>query len=168
MNVLVLGDGLLADRVRLLCAAFGHVPATDADCDLILLAGYARILPVAYFARARLGALCFHPSLLPRHRGRDAVYWTVKARETVTGVTWFWPDAGIDTGPVAAQAWCHIPAGVRPREVYERLLVPMGVEVLAGLLPRIARGGRPAEAQDEALASYEPPRERARLAAAAS
>ena len=46
----------------------------------------------------RLTAICFHPSLLPRYRGGSAIAWQLIRGETRTGVTVFWPDAGIDTG----------------------------------------------------------------------
>jgi methionyl-tRNA formyltransferase len=131
--------------------------------DLLVLAACTRIIPRAEFERYRLGALCFHPSLLPRHRGIDAVYWTVEQGDNITGATWFWLDEGIDTGPIATQAALPrpVPLGTSRGALYYGLLVPLGGRLLSELIPRLLRGERPAQPQDDAYATYEPPRPRA-------
>jgi len=48
------------------------------------------------------GALGYHPSLLPRHRGRDAIRWALHMGEKVTGGTAYWMDSKADAGPIAA------------------------------------------------------------------
>ena len=50
------------------------------------------------------GALNLHPSLLPRHRGATPIPATILAGDTETGVTLMRMDAGLDTGPIVAQA----------------------------------------------------------------
>jgi methionyl-tRNA formyltransferase len=122
------------------------------------LVNYTRILPAEEFTVPRLGALCFHPSMLPRHRGRDAVWWAVHQGDEETGVTWFWLDAGIDTGDIAIQQAVKIPEGTTPGRLYYTALVPLGIELLAELLPRLTRGDIPRMPQDESQATYEPPR----------
>lgn len=169
MHVTLLGDGPLYDETRALLSRRRDnlVPCGEPGGDLLLLAGYSRLLPPSAWAGTRLGALGFHPSLLPHHRGRDAVYWTVTRGDTVTGATWFWLDAGIDTGPIAAQAALRVPLGIRPRDLYALHLVPLGLRLLTDLLARLDRGERPATPQDPALATYDPPRPRKPLEAAA-
>ncbi len=49
------------------------------------------------------GAIGFHPSLLPAHRGASPVYWTVRAGETESGFSLFRLDSGVDAGPVLLQ-----------------------------------------------------------------
>ncbi|MEA2689063.1 MAG: methionyl-tRNA formyltransferase [Candidatus Eremiobacteraeota bacterium] len=127
------------------------------DCDVLLLANYTRILKEADRARPRAGALCFHPSPLPKHRGRDAVYWTVKMGDPTCGVSWFWIDDGIDTGDIAGTVEIARP-DARPRELYEETLVPLGEMLLDTLLGQFKRGMFSQFPQDERLASYEPPR----------
>src|SRR3546814_8243749 len=46
------------------------------------------------------GAIQYHPSLLPAHRGRTAMNWAIVSGATTTGLTIFWVDEGIDTGPI--------------------------------------------------------------------
>ena len=70
--------------------------------DLLVLADYGRIVPVALL-EPRYGALNLHPSLLPRHRGATPVPATILAGDVLTGVTLMRMDAGLDTGPIIAQ-----------------------------------------------------------------
>lgn len=128
------------------------------DCDVLLLANYTRIVRAAERAIPRIGALCFHASPLPRHRGLDAVYWTVKMGDPTCGVSWFWIDAGIDTGEVAGRSELARPPEMRPRELYETILVPLGEALLDTLLGQFKRGIVSRFPQDERFATYEPPR----------
>ncbi len=45
-----------------------------------------------------LRSICFHPSLLPRHRGASAISWTLIEGDTTGGFSIFYPDSGLDTG----------------------------------------------------------------------
>ena len=74
-----------------------------ADADLGLLAYVTQIVPEPLLHIPRRSSLCFHPSLLPRYRGGSAINWQLIRGETEGGVTVFWPDAGIDTGPILLQ-----------------------------------------------------------------
>lgn len=56
--------------------------------------------------RARFGAIGYHPSLLPRHRGRDAVRWTIHMRDQVAGGTVYWMnDRGGDSAACESASW---------------------------------------------------------------
>lgn len=108
-------------------------------------------------ARMRLGCLGYHPSLLPLHRGRDAVRWAVHMREPVTGGTLFWVTDGVDAGPVAAQELVFIPRGADASVLWRDRLFPLGVRLFRGALATLAGGGSlPAVPQDETLATWEP------------
>lgn len=130
-----------------------QVPA----CDVILAAHAHAFIGAHARGKARLGALGYHPSLLPRHRGRDAIRWAVHMREPVTGGTLYWMDDGADTGPIVAQDWCHIRPGDSAVELWRRELAPMGVRLFAEALARLDDGDPcPGQPQDEALATWEP------------
>ena len=58
------------------------------------------IVPERVLFAPRLKTLCFPPSLLPRHRGASAINWTLIHGDAETGISWFWPYRGIDTGPI--------------------------------------------------------------------
>lgn len=107
-------------------------------------------------SRARFGGIGFHPSLLPRHRGRDAVRWAVKMGDAVTGGTVYWLTDTVDGGPVAAQDWCFIGAEESPRALWRDKLMPMGVRLIVKVLADLDRGVMVAIPQDETYATWEP------------
>jgi methionyl-tRNA formyltransferase len=142
-----------------------EIVEAPADSDVLLLANYPRMVKADVRALPRIGTLCFHPSPLPRHRGRDSVYWTVKMDDPTCGVSWFWIDDGIDTGDIAGVVEIARP-GARPRDLYEDTLVPLGAMLLDTLLGQFKRGFVSRYVQDERLATYEPPRPKAAVAVA--
>ncbi|GAB7499905.1 formyltransferase family protein [Bilophila wadsworthia] len=143
-------------------AGMSAVPA----CDMAVAAYCQRFIPASVRARCSLGVLAYHPSLLPRHRGRDAVRWTIAMRDPVAGGTVYWMDEGADTGPIEAQDWCYVLPGEDAAALWRRELAPMGVRLLVHAVSRLAGGERPrAVPQDERAATWEPAFTRQRLSA---
>ncbi len=68
--------------------------------DLCVVVAYGRLIPEPTLALARFGFLNVHFSLLPKYRGAAPVQWALINGEKTTGVTLFWLDKGMDTGPV--------------------------------------------------------------------
>lgn len=135
-------------------------------CDMAVAAYCQKYIPAGVRARCGLGVLAYHPSLLPRHRGRDAVRWAIAMREPVTGGSVYWMDDGADTGPIEAQGWCHILPGEDATALWRRELAPMGVRLLVQAVSRLARGEKPlAVPQDKRAATWEPAFTRQRLGA---
>lgn len=124
--------------------------------DLGILAYVTQIVPPGIFEAPRLGSICFHPSLLPRYRGGSAINWQIIKGETETGVTVFWVDAGIDTGPILLQRRARIDPDDTAGSLYYGKLFPMGVEAVLDSVDLIAAGRAPRIPQDEAQASYDP------------
>ncbi|MGE8614036.1 MAG: formyltransferase family protein [Achromobacter veterisilvae] len=143
----------------------GRLPAEAVPMGVdIILAAHAHVFIEAQTrCRARLGALGYHPSLLPRHRGRDAVRWAIHMREAVTGGSLYWMDDGADTGPIAAQDWCHIRPDDTAATLWRRELAPMGLRLFRRVLRLLVDGGAPTAAQDSTLATWEPAFARPRL-----
>ena len=136
-----------------------QVPASAIPdgTDLIVAAhSHARVSSEA-LARARLGGVGYHPSLLPRHRGIAAVEWTVREGDPIAGGTIYHLAERMDSGAIAAQDWCFVKKGETARELWERALAPMGLELLSRVV-RYAKehGSVPAKAQDEAFATQAP------------
>ena len=73
------------------------------NADLAILAFVTHIVPPQIFSLPKLGSICFHPSLLPKYRGASALNWALINGESFTGLTLFWVDQGIDTGPILLQ-----------------------------------------------------------------
>jgi methionyl-tRNA formyltransferase len=135
------------------------VPA-DAIADgteLIVTAhSHARVSSEA-LARARLGGIGFHPSLLPRHRGMAAIEWTIKAGDPIAGGSIYHLAEKMDAGAIAAQDWCFVRKGETARELWERALAPMGLRLLGEVVAQAAKTGTlPAKPQDEEFATRAP------------
>ncbi len=124
--------------------------------DLLVMAFVTAILPPAFLAVPPRGAICYHPSLLPRHRGGSAIHWAVILGEEETGLTVFWPDGGIDTGPILLQKRAPIQPDDTTGSLYFDRLFPLGVEALVESVHLIAAGKAPRIPQDETKATYEP------------
>src|SRR5207247_3621152 len=120
----------------------------DARADLAALVCVTQIVPEPLLQIPRLTTICFHPSLLPRYRGGSAIAWQLIRGETRTGVTVFWPDAGIDTGPILLQREAPVDPDDTAGTLYYRTLYPLGVQavVAAGALIRAGRAPRTPQA----------------------
>jgi len=79
--------------------------ALPGGVDLILYAHSHDFIGAATRGKTRLGAMGYHPSLLPLHRGRDAVCWTLRMGDKVAGGSVYWLTDVVDGGPIAAQGW---------------------------------------------------------------
>jgi methionyl-tRNA formyltransferase len=131
--------------------------AIPADTELILAAHtHARVSNEA-LARSRLGGIGYHPSLLPRHRGIAAVEWTILEGDAVAGGSIYHLADGWDAGAVAAQDWCFVAKGESARELWERALAPMGLELLARVVRHAKQHGAvPAYPQNQSFATRAP------------
>lgn len=125
--------------------------------DLCVMAFVTDLLPAALFALPPRGTIQYHPSLLPLHRGSSAINWAIVTGRTETGVTIFWPDAGIDTGPVLLQKAVPIGPDDTVGSLYFNQLFPLGVNALSESVALVARGEAPRIEQRHELATYEPP-----------
>ncbi len=130
---------------------------THAAGDLSIMAFVTEILPESVFGAAKLGTIQYHPSLLPLHRGMSSINWPIMFGEAETGLTVFWPDAGIDTGPILLQKRCPIGPDDTVGSLYFEKLFPMGVEAIAEAVAMVAAGKAPRIAQEHRLATNEPP-----------
>lgn len=136
-------------------------PAVAAEfgahqADLGILAYVTQIVPPPVFDAPRLGSICFHPSLLPRYRGGSAIPWQLIRGETRTGVTVFWVDPGIDTGPILLQKSATVGPDDTAGSLYYNTLFELGIATVLESVDLIAAGRAPRLPQDESQASYDP------------
>ena len=124
--------------------------------DLLIMAFVTDIIPDSFFDVPAKGTICYHPSILPRHRGASAINWAVIMGDQETGLSIFWPDAGIDTGPVLLQKRVAIQPEDTTGSLYFNHLFSMGVEAIVESVDLIKSGKAPRIVQDESLATYEP------------
>jgi methionyl-tRNA formyltransferase len=124
--------------------------------DLLIMAFVTDIIPLSLIEMPTQGAICYHPSILPRHRGGSAINWALIMGDRETGLSIFWTDAGIDTGPVLLQKRIPIGPADTAGSLYFNRLFPLGVEAIAESVDLIKAGRAPRLVQDESLATYEP------------
>ncbi len=106
--------------------------------DIILLAGFMRILPADFVRALSPRVINLHPSLLPSFPGAHAVRDALAAGVSVTGATIHVVDEGIDTGPVIAQREVPILANDDETSLHERIK-QVERALLVETLQRIAR-----------------------------
>ncbi len=129
----------------------------DLRPDLVILAFVTDIIPEALLDIPPIGTICYHPSLLPRHRGASGINWAVIQGDTRTGLTILWVDKGIDTGPILLQKEIDIGPEDTTGSLYFNSLFPLGIEAIAQAVDLIKSGKAPKIPQDDSLATYEPP-----------
>jgi phosphoribosylglycinamide formyltransferase-1 len=89
--------------------------------DLVVLAGFMRILPPEFVAALTPNLINTHPSLLPDFPGAHAVRDALAAGATRTGVTIHVVDEGVDTGPQLKQAEVLVLPGETEAQLHERI-----------------------------------------------
>jgi methionyl-tRNA formyltransferase len=127
------------------------------DADLAILAFVTQIVPPQVFGVPKLGSICFHPSLLPKYRGASAINWALINGESVTGLTLFWVDQGIDTGPILLQKEVKVAPDDTTGSIYFNKIFPLGVDAIGEAVDLIKTGNPPRIVQDESKANYDPP-----------
>jgi methionyl-tRNA formyltransferase len=132
--------------------------------DVIIAAQNTQYLAPELLDSTRLGGLSYHPSLLPLHRGGDAIRWTIRDRDRITGGTVYWLNDVVDGGPVAAQDWCFVQPDDSASTLWRRELFPMGLRLFDRVLGDLLCGRIVREKQDHQLATWEPRLNRSPLA----
>ena len=125
--------------------------------DLVVLAFVTDIIPEALLDIPTIGTICYHPSLLPKHRGASAINWAIIQGDTRTGLTILWVDKGIDTGPILLQKEVDIDPADTTGSIYFNHLFPKGIDAVVEAVDLIKSGQAPKIRQDDSLATYEPP-----------
>ena len=150
------------------CTAAGRLDAVRVPdgLDLLICAHAHAYIDSSARGKTRLGALGYHPSLLPRHRGRDAVRWAIHMGDKTTGGTVYWMDDGADTGHIARQDWCWIRPDDTADTLWRRELAPMGIRLFEAALAYIDNGVSQRSPQLAAVATWEPALRAGRLGAA--
>ncbi len=125
-----------------------EVAAIGADLGLVV--AYGRLLKKDILSAFRLGCVNVHFSLLPNYRGAAPIAWALARGERETGVTTFWIDEGMDTGPMLRQE--RLPIAPEDDAIsLKAKLIELGLKVCresldelrAGRVPRVPQTGEP-------------------------
>ncbi|MEM6664142.1 MAG: methionyl-tRNA formyltransferase [Pseudomonadota bacterium] len=109
------------------------------DLDAAVVVAYGQILPQTALDAPRLGCLNLHASLLPRWRGAAPIQRAIMAGDTETGVGVMQMEAGLDTGPVLAEARTPIGPEDTAATLHDRLAA-IGAPLMVDTLARLAAG----------------------------
>ena len=123
--------------------------------DVCLMAYVLLFIPQPVLDAPRLGTFQYHPSLLPLHRGPSSINWPIALGSTRTGLSIFWPDEGLDEGPILLQKTVEIGTDDTLGDVYFKKLFPMGVEAMIESLDLVKAGVLLKHKQNLAAGSYE-------------
>jgi methionyl-tRNA formyltransferase len=125
------------------------------NADVCIMAYVLLFIPQPVLDAPRLGTFQYHPSLLPAHRGPSSINWPIAQGKTHTGLTIFWPDEGLDEGPILLQKSVEIGPDDSLGDVYFKKLFPMGVDAMIESLNLVRAGVKLRHKQNLAEGSYE-------------
>lgn len=128
----------------------------SVQANLNVLPYCSQFIPMEVIDGATLGSLCYHPSILPRHRGASAISWTLIEGDDVAGFSIFWADDGLDTGPILLQKQVNVEPTDTLDSLFKRFLYPEGIKSMAEAVDMVANGRAPRITQTEVGATYDP------------
>jgi len=130
----------------------------EAAPDAIFVVGWSQLIRGELFEVASQGMFGMHPTLLPRHRGRAAIPWTILTGLSRTGVTLFEiVDPSADSGPIIGRREVEVAPDETATTLYDKLL-EAHVDLIREHVPQIAAGTAPRTPQDAKRASAWPKR----------
>jgi methionyl-tRNA formyltransferase len=125
------------------------------NADLMVMAFVNVFVPEAARDTPKQGSICFHPSLLPLHRGPSAVNWPIIMGSTKSGYSWFYPTDGLDEGDVLLMWECPIEPDDTVIDLYFKKIYPSAIDSVLEVCDLFRSGNPPRIVQDEADATYE-------------
>lgn len=123
--------------------------------DLGVMAYVTLFVPEEALNMPKLGTIQYHPSLLPDHKGPSSINWPIIMGRKKTGLSIFWPDNGLDTGPILMQKEVEIGPDDTLGSLYFDQLYPLGVQAMLESVDLVRDGKAPKVAQDPDAGSYE-------------
>jgi len=108
--------------------------------DVCMMAYVLLFVPEEVRDAPKYGTFQYHPSLCPWHRGPSSINWPIAMGKRRTGLTIFWPDDGLDEGPIMLQKSVEIGADETLGDVYFKKLFPMGVDAMIEGLELVKNG----------------------------
>lgn len=129
------------------CSPSELTPCVVKGADVGFCAHYFGKISGDVIATTRLGWLGYHPSLLPRHKGRNSIVDTINSRDRFAGGTLYWLNSGMDDGDIAYQDFYVLDEriyGMAKDESIKRLwidyLSPLGLSLFESAIHDLKRG----------------------------
>ncbi len=125
------------------------------NADLMVMAFVNVFVPEAARDTPTHGSICFHPSLLPLHRGPSAVNWPIIMGSEKSGYCWFYPSDGLDEGDILLIKEVPIEPDDTVIDLYFKKIYPSAIDSVLEVVDLYRSGNPPHTEQDEAKATYE-------------
>jgi len=125
------------------------------NADLCVMAYVIIFVPEEARDIPKHGSICFHPSLLPLHRGPSSINWPIIMGAKKTGLTIFYPNDGLDEGEILLQKEVEISEDETLGDVYFSKIFPLGVDACVEAANLLDAGNAPKIAQDDTKSTYE-------------
>jgi len=120
--------------------------------DVVFCFGWSRLLPRRILEATRLGVVGFHPSPLPRGRGRHPIVWALALGLPETGSSFFLMEEGADTGAILSQKRVEILPQDEAADLYDRICATALAQI-EEFVPAMAKGEAHPRPQDHSQAS---------------
>ena len=153
VKALAQARGLRVEQPRSLRDAANIQSLAELEADLLVVAAYGQILPVAVLEAPRLGAINVHASLLPRWRGAAPIQRALMAGDQETGITIMRVVERLDAGPMLLARRCPIVANETGGSLLDKLAT-LGGEALLAAMEQILDGTVTETPQEESEATY--------------
>jgi len=128
----------------------------STGAELNVLPFCSQFIPMDVINHPKHQSVCYHPSILPRHRGASAINWTLMCGDKKGGFSIFWADDGLDTGPILLQREVDIDPDDTVDTLYNRFMYPEGIKAMGEAVEMVANGTAPKNPQTEDGATYDP------------
>jgi methionyl-tRNA formyltransferase len=125
------------------------------NADLCVMAYVIIFVPEEARDIPKHGSICFHPSLLPLHRGPSSINWPIIMGSKKTGLTIFYPNDGLDEGEILLQKEVEIGDDETLGDVYFSKIFPLGVDACIEAANLLDTGNAPKTPQDDSKSTYE-------------
>lgn len=150
---LALQHGIPLMQPLTLKAAEAQQQLAALQSDVMVVAAYGLILPLAVLQMPRYGCLNIHASLLPRWRGAAPIQRAILSGDAETGITIMQMDEGLDTGAMLLKKTCPISMQDTAQTLHDRL-AKLGAEAIIEALGKIEQGKLSGLTQDATQATY--------------
>jgi methionyl-tRNA formyltransferase len=107
--------------------------------DIIFCFGWSRLLRVTLLNLPKNGVIGFHPTALPKNRGRHPIIWSLVLGLEETAATFFWMDEGADSGDILSQRSIVISKDDTARSLYDKIKAT-ALSQLDDFLPALIAG----------------------------
>ena len=120
----------------------------DQQPDMIFCFGWSKLIDPTILASAPYGVLGYHPTMLPKNRGRHPIIWALVLGLQRTGSTFFFMNEHADAGDIVSQSEVVIDYSDDARSLYDKLLITAKSQ-LEDLVPRLENGDYQRRKQDD-------------------